>query len=291
MNEMIERGAEDTSLAFGGQAVIEGVMIRSQKRMVISVREHDGTVSTVTQEILPITERYHILKIPFIRGVPAMVETLYRGIKGLVLSANIALEEEGETFSSKEIAITLMMSFAILAFFIVIPTLTTSLLAIPNVFSNVVEVVTRFSLFLLYLILVSQWSEVTRVFQYHGAEHKVINAYEAGEPLNLATAKKHSRLHPRCGTSFLFIVMLVSVILFSLLPESSIALRLAYRFILIPVIASVSYELLKLSGKHRNSKIVRGLVKPGLELQRLTTKEPDDDMIIVALHAVKRVVS
>lgn len=291
MNKMVVGAAEDTSLAFGGQAVIEGVMIRSQKRMVICVREHDGTISTVTQEIQPITERYQILKIPFIRGVPAMVETLYRGIKGLVLSANIALEEEGEKFTSKEIAITLIMSLAIVAFFIVIPTLTTSLLAIPNVFSNIIEVVTRFSLFLLYLILVSQWSEVTRVFQYHGAEHKVINAYETGEPLSLITVKKHSRLHPRCGTSFLFIVMLVSVILFSLLPESSITLRLAYRFILIPVIASISYELLKLSGKHRNSKIVRGLVKPGLELQRLTTKEPDDDMIKVALQAVKRVVS
>jgi uncharacterized protein YqhQ len=291
MNKIVPLKIDDTSLAFGGQAVIEGVMIRSQKQTVICVREHDGTISTVIQDIQPFTERYPILKFPLIRGVPAMVETLYRGIKGLILSANIALEEEGETFTLKEIIITLMMSLAIVSFFIVIPTLLAGFLAIPNVVSNIIEVITRFSLFLLYLLLVSQWSEVTRVFQYHGAEHKVINAYEAGEPLNLATAKKHSRLHPRCGTSFLFIVMLVSILLFSLLPSSSIAMRLVYRFILIPVIASISYELLKLSGKYRNSKIIRGLIQPGLQLQRLTTKEPDDDMILVALQAVHQITS
>ncbi|UCH38071.1 MAG: DUF1385 domain-containing protein [Candidatus Bathyarchaeota archaeon] len=291
MNKIVPLKTDDTSLAFGGQAVIEGVMIRSQKQTVICVREHDRTISTVIQDIQPFTERYPILKFPLIRGVPAMVETLYRGIKGLILSANIALEEEGETFTLKEIAITLMMSLAIVSFFIVIPTLLAGFLAIPNVVSNIIEVITRFSLFLLYLLLVSQWSEVTRVFQYHGAEHKVINAYEAGEPLNLATAKKHSRLHPRCGTSFLFIVMLVSILLFSLLPSSSIVMRLVYRFILIPVIASLSYELLKLSGKYRNSKIIRGLIQPGLQLQRLTTKEPDDDMILVALQAVNQITS
>jgi uncharacterized protein YqhQ len=291
MNKIVQLKADDTSLAFGGQAVIEGVMIRSQKQTVICVREPDGTISTVIQDIQPFTERFPILNIPLIRGVPAMVETLYRGIKGLILSANIALEEEGETFTLKEIAITFMMSLAIVSFFIVIPTLLASFLAVPNVFSNIIEVVMRFSLFLLYLLLVSQWSEVTRVFQYHGAEHKVINAYEAGEPLNLASAQKHSRLHPRCGTSFLFIVMLVSILLFSLLPASSIVLRLVYRFILIPVIASISYELLKLSGKYRNSKIIRGLIHPGLQLQRLTTKEPDDDMILVALQAVNQIIS
>jgi uncharacterized protein YqhQ len=285
------KNSEESSLAFGGQAVIEGVMIRSQKQMVICIREHNGKIATISQNIQPITERYRLLQIPFIRGIPAYLETMYLGIKSLFLSANVALEEKDEKITSKEIVITIMMSLAILAFFIIIPTLMTGFLTISNIFSNVIEVAIRFSLFLLYLVLVSQWSEVTRVFKYHGAEHKTINAYEAGEALNLESIKKHSRLHPRCGTSFLFIVMLVSVILFSLLPDLSLAQRVAYRVILIPAITTISYELLKLSDRHQNSKIIQGLVKPGLQLQRLTTKEPDDDMIMVALQAVNTVIS
>ena len=277
-------------MAFGGQAVIEGVMIRSRRHMVICMRKQNGEILTKTEEINSLSERNRILRLPFIRGILALFETLFLGVKGLIFSANAVLEEEDEQFTYKEIAITVLLTLALTSFFIVVPFLLTTLLKLTGVVFNIVEAMVRLTIFLIYLKLISLWSELKRVFQFHGAEHKVINAYEAGVDLDVPNAREFSRLHPRCGTSFLFIVLLVSILLFSVMPDLGFFARLAYRVILIPVLGAVSYEILKFSDRHRNSRIMRILVAPGLAFQRLTTREPDDDMISVALEAVKTVI-
>jgi len=277
-------------LAFGGQAVIEGVMIRSRRHMVICMRKQNGEILTKTEEINSLSERNRILRLPLIRGILALFETLFLGVKGLIFSANAVLEEEDEQFTYKEIAITVLLTLALTSFFIVVPFLLTTLLKLTGVVFNIVEAMVRLTIFLIYLKLISLWSELKRVFQFHGAEHKVINAYEAGVDLDVPNAREFSRLHPRCGTSFLFIVLLVSILLFSVMPDLGFFARLAYRVILIPVLGAVSYEILKFSDRHRNSRIMRILVAPGLAFQRLTTREPDDDMISVALEAVKTVI-
>ena len=285
------RSSSDTtrepSLAFGGQAVIEGVMIRSRRHMVICMRKQNGEILTKTEEINSLSERNRILRLPFIRGILALFETLFLGVKGLIFSANAVLEEEDEQFTYKEIATTVLLTLALTSFFIVVPFLLTTLLKLTGVVFNIVEAMVRLTIFVVYLKLISLWSELRRVFQFHGAEHKVINAYEAGVDLDVPNAREFSRLHPRCGTSFLFIVLLVSILLFSVMPDLGFFARLAYRVILIPVLGAVSYEILKFSDRHRNSRIMRILVAPGLAFQRLTTREPDDDMISVALEAVK----
>jgi uncharacterized protein YqhQ len=175
----------------------------------------------------------------------------------------------------------------VVALFLVGPFLLASLLNITGVLFNIVEAAIRLTLFLLYLAAVSTWGEFRRVLQYHGAEHKAINALEAGAPLDVANVKQYSRLHPRCGTSFIFIIVIVSIVLFSIMPNLGFAARLAYRVVLIPVIAGISYELLRLSGKHRNSIITKVLTWPGLAFQRLATKEPTEDMLEVSIKAVQ----
>jgi uncharacterized protein YqhQ len=278
------------SLAFGGQAVLEGIMIRSQEFMVISVRIPNGEILTKKEKLDLISEKNRILRFPFIRGIIKLFETLKLGFKSLFWSANVALEEEGESFTNKDIAITISITLALASLFIIIPFLLTTFLKIKGVVFNITEAFFRLSFFLVYLKLVSSWGDFKRVLQYHGAEHMIINTYETGIIPNLTNVKKASRLHPRCGTSFIFIVMLISILLFSVMPETGFFIRLAYRIILIPVIVAISYELLKLSDKYKNSKIFKLLISPNIALQRLTTKEPDEDMLEVALTAVNKVI-
>jgi len=292
--ELTDKGTDEPSLAFGGQAVIEGVMIRSKKHMVISVRQPNGEILTKTEEIKSISERHRALKTPFLRGIVALFETLYLGVKGLYFSANASLEEEGEKIEPKEMAVTFVLAMALAIFlFSIVPFFLTN--SLTNIFGlkgiifNVVEGVVRLAIFLLYIASVSLFREFSRVLQYHGAEHTAINAYEAGVELNVTNAKEYSRLHPRCGTSFVFIVLLISILLFSLVPSQDFATRLSYRVILIPVIASISYEILKISDRYKKSRIMKVLVTPGLGFQYLTTKKPDEDMIAVALKAVQEV--
>ena len=283
------KGKEETSLAFGGQAVIEGVMIRSKKHMVVCVREPNDDILIKTEEIKTLSEKYKILRIPFLRGIVALFETLYLGVKGLYFSANATLEEE-EKLNPKEIAIAVIAALALSIFlFSVIPFFLTSLLKLGGVVFILVESVVRLGILLLYLASISLVGEFRRVFQYHGAEHTAINAFEAGVELNVENAKKYSRFHPRCGTSFLLIVTLISILFFSIIPNVEYFTRLAYRILLIPVISAVSYEVLKLSGRYKDSRIMKVLVAPGLGLQCLTTREPDEKMIAVALKAVEEV--
>lgn len=277
---------KESSLAFGGQAVIEGIMIRSRNHTVICVRQPNNEILTKTEAITPASEKHVVLSLPFLRGVTTMFETLYLGVKGIYFSANAVLEEE-QKFTYKEAAITVFMFLALASFFFIVPFILTSLLNLTGVVFNLVEALVRLVFFITYLVLISMWNDFRRVLQYHGAEHKVINAHEAGTTLNISNVKKFSALHPRCGTSFLFILMLVSVLLLSIMPNLGFSARLSYRLILIPVIGAVSYEILRFSDRHKDSRIMRVLVTPGLIFQRLTTREPDDEMIEVALKAVE----
>jgi len=284
------KGKEEPSLAFGGQAVIEGVMIRSKKQMVTCVRQPNEEILTHVEEIKSVSERHKVLRLPFLRGIVALFETLYIGLKGLYFSANASLEKEEEKLDTKEIVLTVALALVLAIFlFSLLPFFLTSFLGLGGVVFNVAEGVIRLAILLVYLASVSSIGEFKRVFQYHGAEHTAINAYEAGVELNVSNAKEFSRFHPRCGTSFIFIVALISILIFSIMPNLGYSTRLAYRILLIPVIGAVSYEVLKLSDRYKESKIMKVLIAPGLGLQYLTTRKPDEKMIEVALEAVKKV--
>jgi uncharacterized protein YqhQ len=283
------KGKEEPSLAFGGQAVIEGVMIRSKKHMVTCVRQPNDEILTNVEEIKSVSERHKVLRLPFLRGIVALLETLYIGLKGIYFSANASLEEE-EKLNPKEIALTVALALVLaICLFSLLPFFLTIFLGIGGVVFNVAEGVIRLAILLLYLAFVSSIGEFKRVFQYHGAEHTAINAYEAGVELNVSNAKEFSRFHPRCGTSFIFIVALISILIFSIMPNLGFSMMLAYRILLVPVIGAVSYEVLKLSDRYKKSKIMKVLIAPGLGLQYLTTRKPDEKMIEVALEAVKKV--
>ena len=281
---------KEESLAFGGQALIEGVMIRGKRHLVMCVRQPSGEILTQSQEINSLTQRHRVLGLPFVRGIIALGETMYMGVKGIAFSANAALEEEEEEFTWKEWAIVIVLTVAMSSLFFVIPFLVTSLLNLTGVLFNLVEAAVRLALFLGYMTLISLWGEFKRVLQYHGAEHKTINAHEHGVDLDVESVRDHSRLHRRCGTSFIFIVILVSVLLFSVMPRTGFWPRLAYRIVLIPVLGAISYELLRFSAKHEDSIVIRLLTAPGVFFQHLTTKEPEDPMIEVAIEAVKEVI-
>jgi uncharacterized protein YqhQ len=285
---------KEPSLAFGGQAVMEGVMMRSKDHMVVCVRQPNSEIVTKTEELHSLSEKYRFLKLPFLRGILALFETLYSGIKGIYFSANAAFgedENEEEVLNPKEIAVVVAVAICLsILLFSVTPFFLTSLLNFGGgVVFNVVEGIVRLSFLLAYLAAVSLVGDFKRIFQYHGAEHTAINAYEAGVELNVENARKYPRFHSRCGTSFLLIVTLISILFFSLMPRADYLVRLSYRIVLIPVISAVSYEILKLSDRYRDSRIMKVLVAPGLALQHLTTRQPDDDMIEVAIKAVKEV--
>lgn len=285
--KLITKRRKEPSLAFGGQAVIEGVMIRSKKHMVICVRQPNDKILTKTEEIKSISERYEVLRLPLLRGIVALFETLYLGVKGLYFSAG-AILEEGEEITPKEMAITVAIALVLATFlFTVIPFFLTTFLNLKGVAFNIVEGAVRLGIFLSFLALMTLVGDLKRIFQYHGAEHMAINAYEAGVEFNAKNAKRFSRFHPRCGTSFVLIVTLISILLFSIMPNVGLLTRLAYRIVLIPIIGSISYEVLKLSDRYKGSEIMKILVMPGLTLQYLTTRKPDEDMITVALKAVE----
>jgi uncharacterized protein YqhQ len=289
------QGKKEPSLAFGGQAIMEGVMIRSRQHMVMCVRKPSKEIVTNMEKINPLSDRYRVLGVPFLRGVVAMFESLYLGIKSLFFSANTALEEstsENEKpvkFSYKELALVVVGVVGITAVFMLVPFLLATWLNLKGVVFNIIEAAIRITMFLLYLSVISLWSEFKRILMYHGAEHKAINALEAGVPMDVEHVRRYSRLHPRCGTSFLFIVLVVSIVLFSIVPSWDFYSKLAYRIVLIPVIAGISYELLRLSGRYRDSPVTKVFVAPGLLFQRLTTKEPTDDMLEVSIKAVTEV--
>lgn len=279
----------------GGQAVLEGVMMRAPRSMAIAVRRPGGDIAVKREEVPPLSERYPVVKLPVLRGAVALFTSLSMGLKALNFSANEAIaEEEGEKEEISSWALggtmAVALGFGILLFF-VLPLYLTKLL-VPvigssNIVFNLVDGVIRVVVFLLYIVSISRMSDIERVFQYHGAEHKTIYAFEAGDELTAATVQKYSRLHPRCGTSFLLIVMLVSIVIFSLIPKLwPFWMKAGARVVLLPVIAGVSYEFLKWSAKNDQNPLVKLIIAPGLALQRLTTREPDDSQVEVAIRSM-----
>lgn len=273
-------------------------MMRSRKLMVLCVRKPNKEIVTSVEHLNPLADRYRVLGLPFLRGIVMLFESFYLGIKGILFSANAAFEEpagEGKGESVKlgapELALVGLLVAGIFAVFFLVPYMLSGWLGLASgsfVF-NVTESLIRLGMFVVYLALIASWGEFARVLKYHGAEHKAINAYEAGALMEVEQVKKYSRLHPRCGTSFLFIVLIISIVLYSVMPNFGFWVNLSYRLLFIPVIAGISYELLRLSGKYRTSIISRVLTAPGMGFQLLTTKEPSDDMLEVSIAAVKKV--
>lgn len=280
--------SEKAKLMVGGQAVIEGVMMRGPKHVATAVREPSGKITVDVKPVNSLADRFPIFKKPFFRGVLSLGESLVMGLKSLTYSAQMAGEEEKDKLTNKDIAITMTISLlAAVLLFIVIPTAAVNILPTDNhVIMNLWEGVVRIAVFFAYIYLISRAKDIHRVFQYHGAEHKTIHAYEAGVELTPKNIQKFSRLHPRCGTSFLLIVMFVSIFVFSFLGWPSLWERIASRVVLLPVVAGISYEIIRYAGRS-TSKFAHYLSLPGLYLQYMTTREPDDSMIEVAAASLK----
>ena len=299
-----KRPTEKFRTSVGGQALMEGIMMRGPKKICCAVRRPDGTLDLTEEEI----HSHWYNKVPLVRGVCNMVEHLYTGYRYLMHSAEVSMgEEEAEEEPQsrleqwldkhtgpavQNVLMTVSAFFGvILAIFLFtfLPTFLTGLLGRlvelgrwPRV---ILESVLKILIFLSYMFLCTRMKEVHRMFEYHGAEHKTIACYEAGEELTVENIRRHTRFHPRCGTSFLFLVILIGIVLYAMLPWDSVALRVLYKILLLPVLVGVSYEVIKWAGRS-NCWLARAVSQPGLWLQRLTTFEPEDSMIEVAIAAV-----
>lgn len=298
------RPTEKFRTTVGGQALMEGIMMRGPKRICCAVRRPDGTIDLTEESVH--THWYN--RIPLVRGVCNMVENLYKGYHYLMHAADIAMsgeeeeEEEpskldkwleehtGPRFQSVLMGISAFAGVLLAVFlFVFLPTFLTGMLGKavslgrwPRV---IIEAALKLAIFLTYMYLCTRTKEIHRMFQYHGAEHKTIACYEAGEPLTVENIRRHTRFHPRCGTSFLILVILISIFLYAVLPWTSTGLRILYKLAMLPLLVGISYEVLKWAGRS-NSLLSRLISQPGLWLQRLTTFEPTDDMIEVAIAAV-----
>ena len=280
-----------TDLAVGGQAVIEGVMMRDANKTATAVRLPNGEIEVETHPVTSIRERYPVLNLPLIRGSVIMIESLVIGMRALSFSAQAAGEEE-EQMTKKEVAMTILFALVLASvLFIVIPTGAAHLAAAytddPIVF-NLIEGGIRLLVFLLYIWGISFMGGIRRVFQYHGAEHKTIHCYEAGEALTVENVQKFPRLHPRCGTNFLLIVMVVAIVFHVFFGWPDLWLRILSRLAVLPVVAGVSYEIIRFAGRSEN-RIVRIMITPGLWLQYLTTRPPEGEMVEVAIESLKAV--
>ncbi len=276
----------------GGQAVIEGVMMRGFGNMAMAVRQPDGGIAVEQQTLNSLTDKYPVLKQPLLRGMVALGEALVYGMKALSNSAQLA-GEESEELSDREMAMTMLMSIALaIGLFIVLPTFIAKFLKAYTenlMLLNLIEGVIRLAFFIIYVAVISRVRDIQRVFEYHGAEHKTIHAYEAGVPLEVEHVRPFSTLHPRCGTSFLLIVMLVSMVVFSFMGWPEIWQRIGSRILLMPLIAGISYEIIRYAGRNAQNSLVSLLIVPGLLLQKLTTREPDGEQIEVAIKALQAV--
>jgi uncharacterized protein YqhQ len=285
------------SQAIGGQAVLEGVMMRGPRNWAVAVRKPDGEIAQVAKSIDPLMARHRLLQLPIVRGVVALGESLAIGFRALSVSANYAAQEEqeGDEEPAEIGRWALFFSFAIaigfaLMLFKVGPALLTDLLPISSDgWFVVVEGIVRVTVFVAYLTLLSFIPSLRRVFQYHAAEHKAINAYEAGEELTPEVTQRYSLIHPRCGTAFLLWVMVIGVFVFALFGRLPWYWLIVSRILLLPVIAGIAYEVIRFAGKHQNNRVLMTLLAPGLWLQRLTTREPSLDQLEVSIRALREV--
>lgn len=275
----------------GGQAVIEGVMMQNGDRIAVAVRRQSDRKILV--QSVPARVRFRrIGKIPFLRGTFRMYDMLSLGLRALNLSTRLAFPDE-EQMSKGGTILTFAVSIVIaVGAFIILPLYVAN--AVPalrlgnSILFNLAEGAIRLALFFAYLLAISQMKDIRRVFQYHGAEHKVVYTYEADEPLTVENARKHTTLHPRCGTAFLMTVFVIAILVFSLAGNPALWIKMLSRILLLPVVAGISYEALRFSGRHFDRRWVRILAQPGLWLQRLTTAEPTDDMVEVAIASLER---
>ncbi len=272
------------NISIGGQALIEGVMMRSEKKYALCVRKPNKKISTKTIKI----KNNPLGKIPFIRGSVRFIETISMGITGITYSAAESSGEE-EKLNAGEVAFTIFLSIGmtVLLFYIVPLVVARLLTDNRGLLFNLIDGMLRLLIFLIYLFIISLMPDIKRVFQYHGAEHMTVHCYEKGEKLTIENIKKYTTLHPRCGTNFLLIVLIVSIFLFSFIPVKTFVYRLGMRLLLLPIVAGISYEFLKLAGKYYENPIIKLLTYPGIMLQKITTKRPEEDMIEVAVKALK----
>ena len=284
----------------GGQAVLEGVMMRGASNWAVAVRKPDGDIVEVHQPIKSPMARHWVFRLPVIRGVVALGESLAIGFRALAISANYAAAaetkegEDGEEVSTELTRAQLIFAFAIAIGFAVLlfkvsPALITDWIGIQAGWFVIVEGGIRVTIFVLYLSLISLFPDLRRVFQYHAAEHKAINAYEAGEELKPEIVQRYSLIHPRCGTAFLLWVMVIAIFVFAFFGRPHWYWLIATRILLLPVIAGIAYELIRFAGKHQDNRVLMSLLAPGMWLQRLTTREPSLDQIEVSIRALKEV--
>ena len=288
----------DRDAPIGGQAVLEGVMMRGVSTWAVAVRAPSAKVELTSEPLVSWAKRHRLLRIPVVRGVVALAESLRIGYRALAISANAQIvDEDGEQQPIGGVVwgATIVVSLALaIGLFFVVPVSATNLIRDQlgsSVLFWLVEGVLRTAIFIGYLAAISRIRDLRRVFEYHGAEHKTISCYEAGDRLTPARAERYSRLHPRCGTSFLLIVMVLAIFVFAPIGLPAWYWLVASRVLGIPLIAGLSYEVIKLAGKHRRRRWVRAIMWPGLMLQNLTTREPDRDQLEVAIAALEAVLA
>ena len=276
---------------YGGQAVIEGVMMRGSQKMCVAVRAPDDEIIIHCEPLNPKIYGGFVAKIPFVRGLTMLWDALGLGIRTLMFSADVAMGEEEVEFSGPIAWGTIAFSMAMaIAIFFVGPLLLLGVVdryIASSFVSNLLEGIIRLGLFLAYVWAIGFIPDIRRVFSYHGAEHKTINTYEAGDELTVESVGHHTVVHPRCGTAFLLVVMVVSIFVFSLLGRPTLLLRIASRIVLIPVIAGIAYEFIKFTAAHQDHWLMRLLIAPGLWLQSFTTRQPDASMLEVAIAALQ----
>ncbi len=277
----------------GGQAVIEGVMMRAKDKIAVAVRKEDGDILVDKRDFTPVSERFKILKLPLFRGVVALFQSLIIGIQALTFSANQFGEAEEEELSPLELILTMASSFGLaVLLFVVLPATLINLIESHiqhDLVVNFIEGIIKIIVFLSYIVIISRFEDINRFFQYHGAEHKVIYNYESDKELTAENAAQFSTLHPRCGTSFLLFVMVISILIFSFFGRPNLLNRILIHIAILPLVAGISYELIKQAGKKRSLKIFNFLSLPGIYLQKITTQQPDIQQIEVAIKSLEAV--
>lgn len=303
-SEQISKQAAPKQFNYGGQAVIEGVMMRGSQALAVAVRNPEGEIVVHTEPLNEKIYRSRVTRWPFIRGLTMLWDALGLGIKALMFSAEVALEEEDQTEGEPSKVfegpmqwgtVMISLTFAIILFF-VMPTLAARLLvnwlhlSQYHVLENLIEGMIRLLLLVGYIWAIGFMPDIKRLYRYHGAEHKTINAYEDGAVLTPENVSRYPLEHPRCGTAFLLSVVVISILVYSLFPPMPLLVRFASRLVLLPVIAGIAYEFLRFTAAHQDNAFIRLITKPNLALQRLTTAEPDLSMLEVAITAFERVV-
>ncbi len=298
-----------THTHIGGQAVLEGIMMRGRYNWAVAVRTPDGSIHSEEHDLVSAAKKHAWMRKPIIRGVVALVETLSLAMKAFAISASMSGETEEEQLSGKEIGLSLVLGIGLaVGLFIILPAILTNFVVSatdhPFVW-NIIDGILRVLAFFLYILAISKMGEIQRVFAYHGAEHKTIHAYEHELPLETSVIQQFKTMHMRCGTSFLLMVMVIAILVFSLVPVKPIAeslgwthpaailgLLIASRLILMPLVAGLAYEVtVKWAGAHSEQPLVKAILWPGMQMQRMTTREPDDDMVEVAVVATKLVIA